>query len=254
MSEVFDELYSEYYDLLYKNKDYSKESHYVFNQIKKHSPNKISSLLELGCGTGGHAIHWLPDVDTWTGVDLSSSMLAQCKSNLEKFKSKIDLVESDINKLSLNKKFDAILSLFHVVSYQDSNEKLDNFFRVASTHMKEGAILAFDFWHGAAVLSDRPLPKLLEVKNDNLKVTRFTNSKMLFSENIVQVDFKVWIDSIHTNERKEIFESHRMRYLFETELSYFASKHGLKIISLSKWLSDDQLDDKAWYGFAVLVK
>lgn len=254
MSEVFDELYSEYYDLIYKNKDYSNESSFVFNQIKKHASGKIKNILELGCGTGGHATHWLNEVDSWTGVDLSTSMLNQCKTNLSQYHSKIDLIESDINLLSLDKKFDAVVSLFHVASYQDTNEKLDNFFRVASTHMDSGAVFAFDFWHGAAVLSDRPQSKLLEVKNDNVKVTRFTNSQMLFNESVVKVDFKIWIDSLKTKERKELFESHRMRYLFATEISYFASKHGLKLLSLSKWLTEENINDKAWYGFAVLSK
>lgn len=254
MAEVFDELYSEYYDLIYKNKHYLTESQFVFDHLKKHSPSKINSILELGCGTGGHAIHWLNEVDLWTGVDISSAMLSQCKTNLSKFQSKINLIESDINKLSLNKKFDAVVSLFHVASYQDTNQKLDNFFRIASEHMNNGAIFAFDFWHGAAVLSDRPLPKLLEVKNDHVKVTRFTSSKMLFSENIVQVDFKVWIESLKTSERRELSETHRMRYLFATEILYLAAKYDLKLVSMTKWLSNEKLDDKAWYGFVVLIK
>ncbi len=254
MSEVFDELYSEYYDLLYKNKNYFNESQFVLDTLNSHSSSKVNSILELGCGTGGHATHWLPKIESWTGVDLSSSMLGKCRRNLKLFESKISLVETDITKLSLNKKFDGIVSLFHVASYQDTNEKLDDFFRVASEHMKEGSIFAFDFWHGTAVLTDKPKAKLLEVSNDHVRVTRFTNPHMIFSENIVKVDFKVWIDSLKTKDRRELFESHRMRFLFATEINFLAAKHDLKLLQMTKWLSGQNLDDTAWYGFAVLTK
>ena len=45
--------YSKYYDLLYDDKNYDLESEYVYNHIKKKSSPK--SILELGCGSGGHA-------------------------------------------------------------------------------------------------------------------------------------------------------------------------------------------------------
>lgn len=254
MSEIFDELYSQYYDLLYKNKNYSLESRYVLNSLQGNSETKINSILELGCGTGGHALHWLDQVERWTGVDLSSEMLSKCRENLAKYHDKITLKEANISKLKLNQKYDAVVSLFHVASYQSSNEQLDDFFKVASEHLEVGGVFAFDFWSGPAVLTDRPYNKLLEVGNDSVKITRFTEPKILFNENVVEVKFKVWIDSLESGAREELLESHRMRYFFIPELLYFSSKHGLKIKSLSKWMSNDHLDEKSWYGFAVMSK
>ncbi len=53
MSKTFD-LYSEYYDLLYKDKNYKKEADYIASLIKTNAPH-TKSILELGCGTGKHA-------------------------------------------------------------------------------------------------------------------------------------------------------------------------------------------------------
>ncbi|MDY0130988.1 MAG: methyltransferase domain-containing protein, partial [Methanosarcina vacuolata] len=45
--------YSKYYNLLYKDKEYSKEVEYVVNLINKYNPNS-KTILDLGCGTGRH--------------------------------------------------------------------------------------------------------------------------------------------------------------------------------------------------------
>src|SRR6186713_1983904 len=45
--------YSQYYDLLYRDKDYAAEAGYVARVVERERPGK-KSLLDLGCGTGRH--------------------------------------------------------------------------------------------------------------------------------------------------------------------------------------------------------
>jgi len=46
--------YARYYDLLYRDKDYSAEAQYVAGLVRKFHPS-ARSILELGSGTGIHA-------------------------------------------------------------------------------------------------------------------------------------------------------------------------------------------------------
>ena len=72
---VFDG-YARYYNLLYRDKDYESEARHVHEIIQKHRPG-ASRLMELGCGTGGHAVH-LAKLDYHVyGIDQSRSMLDQ---------------------------------------------------------------------------------------------------------------------------------------------------------------------------------
>ena len=46
----------DYYDLFYADKDYKLEANYIHKKIQEYNLNSYS-ILELGCGTGKHAIN-----------------------------------------------------------------------------------------------------------------------------------------------------------------------------------------------------
>ncbi|MBL7937685.1 MAG: class I SAM-dependent methyltransferase, partial [Bacteroidia bacterium] len=48
------ETYSQYYDLLYKDKNYISETDYIVSLIETFNLS-TKNILELGCGTGIHA-------------------------------------------------------------------------------------------------------------------------------------------------------------------------------------------------------
>ncbi len=53
--EVFNQQYSQYYNLLYADKNYPAEADYIASVIKKFSP-QAHDVLEYGSGTGGHGV------------------------------------------------------------------------------------------------------------------------------------------------------------------------------------------------------
>ena len=71
--------YAKYYDLLYREKDYLKETSYVENLLKKFR-NNIGSILELGCGTGKHAMILAKSGYTVNGIDLSNNMIDEASA------------------------------------------------------------------------------------------------------------------------------------------------------------------------------
>jgi SAM-dependent methyltransferase len=151
--------YARYYDLLYRDKDYLGETQFIQNLIQAHAP-KAKSILELGCGTGIHASLLAQQNFQIYGVDISHEMLQKASDRFSKLpaevSSRLNFAHGDIRQLRLNHTFDVILSLFHVISYQTSNDDLMAAFKTVKQHLKPGGIFIFDIWYGPAVLSDRP--------------------------------------------------------------------------------------------------
>lgn len=68
-------LYSQYYDLLYEDKDYIAEANYIADLINTYRPHS-KSILELGSGTGKHAFLLAEQGYKILGLERSADMVA----------------------------------------------------------------------------------------------------------------------------------------------------------------------------------
>lgn len=73
--------YAHYYDLLYADKDYGDEAQFVDKCIRVYAPD-ARSVVELGCGTGGHAFGLAKRGWTIHGADLNGDMLDRARKRL----------------------------------------------------------------------------------------------------------------------------------------------------------------------------
>jgi SAM-dependent methyltransferase len=249
----FGNLYSEYYDLLYENKDYIAEVVYVDGIIKENH-SACNTILDMGCGTGIHAELLCKKGYQVHGIDLSEDMLEIAKKRLENNQGELTFSQSNIIELNLNKKFDAVVSLFHVMCYQNSNEDLIQAFKVAKNHLNEGGLFIFDFWYGPAVLTDLPVTRVKKLENKSLKITRLVESKLHSQYNVVDVTYDMFIKNKITQENLEIKELHKIRYFFDTELEIICSNLGLKIEKKYKWLTNIEPDFNSWNAVWVIRK
>ena len=169
----FGDLYSQYYDLLYSGKDYNKEVEYIHELIKTNLAN-AKCILDMGCGTGKHA-ELLCDKGYFVqGIDLSEDMLKIAKQRAKGKEEKLSFSQSKIQDLYLNKKFDVVISLFHVMSYQNTNEDLIKAFEVAKKHLKKDGLFIFDFWYGPAVLTDLKTTRIKRLESNKININRIT--------------------------------------------------------------------------------
>ena len=241
--------YSKVYDLFYGDKDYKAEAAYIQKLIKECNPS-AESILDLGCGTGRHATILQKYGYDVFGVDISSAMIeiAQ-KRNRSDFPA---FIQGDIRTIRLKRKFDVVVSLFHVVNYQISDDDLLGTFRTARAHLNKGGIFIFDFWYGPAVLTDRPYPRVKKIETDDMTAIRIAEPCIQPNENIVDINYSIFIKDKHNKEIKEINELHRLRYLFMPEMramlkiADFAVRNSLQWMSLHKELSLD-----SWLGAVV---
>lgn len=245
--------YANYYNLLYKDKDYKSEADYIHSLIQQFAPQS-KSLIDLGCGTGKHAFEFEKLGYEVTGVDLSPQMVAIANANKEKNNSTISFGEGDIRNYTDSKKFDAVVSLFHVMSYQTTNDDLEKAFLTANNLMADDGVFIFDCWYGPGVLTDLPTSRTKNFEDEILSVSRKSKATIDYNTNVVEVIFDVEIKNKITNTISILEEVHPMRYLFKPEIELLCLKYNLKIQALHNWMDKEAPTEKSWYSVFVMTK
>ena len=251
--------YSRYYNLLYKDKDYAGETEYVRSLITQHCPD-ARTVLDLGCGTGRHDLLLAHMGYETTGVDRSEEMLAIASSQLTPIIGyprpsivNLEFQQGDIRTVRLDKTFDVVISLFHVMSYQIANIDIRDTFATVRAHLKPGGIFIFDCWYGPAVLTDRPTVRVKRLEDEVIAVTRIAEPFMCPNDNLVDVNYHVIIRDKTNSAVEELRETHRMRYFFRPEIELHLLEKGLSIIENFEWMTGKEPGGKSW-GVCFVVR
>lgn len=249
MKENFN-LYSQYYDLLYHDKTYSTEVEYVAKEILK-SNTDAKNILELGCGSGGHASYFSEKGFHITGIDQSETMIdAGQKKAIPNFEAKV----GNIVNFELNQKFDAAISLFHVISYLTSNADLRSCFETVNRHLNSNGVFIFDLWFTPSVYHLKPESRVKKFENDAIKVERTSKSVMDLIENTIDVHFDIQIEHKSTGEHAFLQENHLMRHFSIPEIDLLASLSGFEIIKCEELVSKNEPSLETWAVCFVLKK
>jgi SAM-dependent methyltransferase len=246
--------YSHYYDLLYGDKDYVGEAEFICQLIKSNAPN-ARSVLDLGCGTGIHAALLAKAGYEVQGIDLSADMLQKASDRLAQLASdvasRLSFAQGDVRTVRLNQQFDVIISLFHVISYQTTQQDLLATFETIKAHLKPGGIFIFDFWYGPAVLTDAPTVRVKRLEDEKIKVTRISEPVIYPNKNIVEVNYSLFVKDLNNGAIEELKETHRMRYLFETEIALLLKQTGLQSSVYGEWMTSKTPGLNSWSVYCI---
>lgn len=242
---VFDQ-YARYYDLLYHDKDYTAETDYVAASLRRFAP-QAEHILEFGSGTGIHGRLLAQKGYHLTGIERSPEMVARAmQSTINPAPGTFICQQGDIRETIVDGYFDAVISLFHVISYQTSNDDLFATFQNASRHLKSGGLFMFDVWYTPAVLSQRPTVRVKRMEDNNIKLVRIAEPAMLPNENIVEVHYTVYIEEKATGHISNLTEIHPMRHFSQPELNLLASQTGFTPLHGEEFLTGKQAGEDTW--------
>jgi len=228
--------YGAYYDLLNATKDYAAEAEYVARSLRD-----AGSILELGCGTGRHAELLAAKGFDVVGVDRSEEMLAVARR-----RSGPVFHHGDAQTFRAGRTFDAVISLFHVVSYQVEQRDLEAMLATARAHLRDGGTFLFDVWYGPAVLTERPERRVRHFENEAVEVTRTAEPRMHPDENAVDVTFDINVRDKASGITHDIRETHRMRYFFIPELAALLRAAGFALTHHEEWMSGRPAGFDTW--------
>lgn len=249
MADVFHD-YARYYDLFYKDKDYAAETAYVHALIQRYRPG-AKRILDLGCGTGKHDVYLQKLGYEACGVDASETMLAE--AHKRSIPGKLEFFHGDVRNVDLGRKFDAVISLFHVMSYQITDDDVMAMARTADKQLNSDGVFIVDFWHGEGVRHDPPSPRVKRVEDDSIEIVRTAQPVMHADQNIIDVNYDIAVMDKKSGEERRLHETHVMRYFFLEEFEQLLSRSSFMIKDSFEWMSGKPLG-LAWYGLVVAVK
>lgn len=129
-----------WYDRIYGDKAYRDEADALRRLVEGERP-AARTLLEVGCGTGGHLV-FLREHFACAGVDLSASMLDVARDKLPG----ITFTEGDMRSFDLGVRFDVVASLFSAIGYVRSIDELFAAVACMARHLRPGGVLAVEPW------------------------------------------------------------------------------------------------------------
>jgi SAM-dependent methyltransferase len=253
MSEVFGSVYADAYDVVYLDKDYAAECAMINRAIQEYGDGAVRRILDLGCGTGNHAIPLAKQGYEVAGVERSTNMLAHARSKAAKSVLKTPLVfhQGDIRSVELGQQFDAALMMFAVLGYQQENADVLAALRTARRHLRPAGLFIFDVWYGPAVLRERPSQRVKVTPTPEGKLLRAASGEVDSRRHVCTVNYLVW-QVTQGRDVAETQESHTMRYFFPRELELFLQCSGFELLRLGVFPEFQRdPDDTTWNVLGV---
>jgi SAM-dependent methyltransferase len=247
MNELVFEKYSDYYDLIYKEKNYNAEAKYIHSLINKHGKN-FRDILEFGSGTGKHAGIFTELGYKIHGIELSKYMVSKAK-----IVPGFTCQEGDIANTKMNKTYNVVLSLFHVMSYQITNKQLNDVFSNAAAHLNKDGLFIFDFWYSPAVYTEKPAVRVKRVANKEIEITRIAEPKTINNKNRIDISYTLYIKNLLSGKVDIIKEIHSVRHFSLPEIDILCEMFGFKRILAEEFKTGKKIDEHTW-GPCVLLK
>jgi ubiquinone/menaquinone biosynthesis C-methylase UbiE len=162
------------YDAIYHatGKDYAGEAETIRGLIRKYGRSAGNSLLDVGCGTGGHIASMRGEFEV-EGLDNSQEMLAEAKEKCPD----VSFHLADMADFELGHRFDIITCLFSAIGYVQTLPRLSQAISTFARHLQPGGVAIVEPWFGPGVLDTGKVHAVF-VDEPELKIARMNVTRV----------------------------------------------------------------------------
>ncbi|WP_299674333.1 class I SAM-dependent methyltransferase [uncultured Tenacibaculum sp.] len=185
-SNGFENIYDEMYQTFI---NYEEEFQFYSEIIKKYHKENV---LEIGCGSGHLAKHFIHSSIGYNGMDLSNDMvlLSQKRNPTGTF------LKGDMTNFYLNKTFKSILITARTTSYLLNNVSVQKAIKNIYNHLDKKGIFCFDFIDAnrffKLIKDGKTITHNAETKNKKYSRTSFMKPKITKENFMFQWDAKYY--------------------------------------------------------------
>jgi ubiquinone/menaquinone biosynthesis C-methylase UbiE len=140
---MFDRI-AEYYDVLHEEVDYAAECTLLEKVFVRVLDRQPATVLDLGCGTGNHALILAERGFRVTGIDSSAGMLRVARAKARS-PGNPAFVRADMRRFDLGRTFDAIVCMDGAYTHLITERDLLAHLRTVRRHLSPGGVYLFEF-------------------------------------------------------------------------------------------------------------
>jgi SAM-dependent methyltransferase len=252
MTNTFGAAYASIYDAMYAEKDYRREVDVIIDAFTRYADGAVRSVLDLGCGTGNHALLLAARGLSVTGVDLSAQMLEIAREKADRAGADICFVGGDVRYVDAHGPYDAALLMFAVLGYQHTNADVRATFANIRRHLRPGGLLIFDAWYGADVLADPPADRTRIVETMRGAIERRASSEMDVRRHLCTVRYE--LAPAFGCDAEAAVETHVVRYFFPMELEMYLESCGFRLLRMSDASDPEREPDERTWNVHVVAQ
>ncbi len=180
-----------------------------------------SSILDLCCGHGRHAIPLARRGYQVTGQDLSEVFLHEAEAEAQAQGIHVHWVHSDMRNIPFENEYDAVINIFTAFGYLEDQDEDQKVLQQVSKALKPGGLFLLETLHREGLIRHY-IPHLISHYAEGLIVLEERRLDLLTSRDEVKVTM-IYADG----QRKEY--SHSLRVYTLTELTQMLAKADLQV-------------------------
>ena len=244
--------HAELYDIFYQDKPYAGEATFVHECLQKYSDGKCHRLLELACGTGGHAFELERFGYRIVATDYSDDLLKVARRKAKEKKSYVDFRFQDMRKLDLpDGPFDAAYCLFDSIGYVQTNAGIRRVLEGVRTQLIPQGLFVYEFWHAAAMLRNFEPMRERRWKTGGGEVVRKSSTRLDVAKQLAEVTYDI-DDSGRNSHASHLQETQINRFFLVQEMAAFLESCRFEPVEfLPAYERNAAITEDTWHILAV---
>ena len=227
---------SDYYHVLYKNRDYSEARNFIYNIIEYIDLKKGSQILDLACGIGRHSIYLDKIGFKVVGTDKSPNNIKKAKASHNQSLSFLQMEMID----DTNYKYDCIFNLFTSFGYVNHDYNLKTIKNI-ERQLKDDGIVVIDFMNTLFVKNNLVIEETKVIDDLSFKIKRRSDGKHIYKE-------------IKFNDKKDYFFQEKVMDLSLNDFENYLKRYNLKIIKTFGDYNLNEFDIKNSERLVMVIK
>lgn len=182
---------AEYYDAIYDARvDYEGDVKFLLECFKKHGKGKPKKVLDVGAGTGNHALLLAKAGVRVDAVDISQPLLdvLQRKAKERGLEDKVKLHPMDMTRSLPAGKVDGAISMFGAWCYARTDEEASRILSMLQARLPKGGLFVFEFW---SPLGWQPRNNWDEADMpDGTRIVRLHRPRLELKDDVYEAEFE----------------------------------------------------------------